>query len=138
MTRLSGYFKDMRWAVTLRAAAATLAPHATWDRIHVYVDAPNESALQAIAARQGWSAGSDGKLVLMCPVLRKSVWDNVQTIHRPPIVDRTCTTADRLGVAPVPGRRCDHRWLGSLARRIPTRMPRTRDDAPSMINVLIF
>lgn len=33
---------------------------------HVYVDAPNELALQAIAAREGWSTGSDGKLFLVC------------------------------------------------------------------------
>ena len=120
VTRLSNHFTGIRWVVTLQAAAATLAPHAAWDRIHVYVDAPDESGLHAIAAREGWPAGSDGRLVLMCPYYRMSVWGNVQTIHRRPIVDIVQLLLD-LWRYPVRGReQAEH--LIEIRRRLPPLM----------------
>jgi hypothetical protein len=117
VSRLAKHFQGMRWAVTLQAAAATLAPHATWDRIHVYVDAPDEAALQAIADKEGWPARSDGKLVLMCPYYRKSVWDNVQAIGHAPIVDVVQLLLD-LWRYPVRGReQAEH--LLEIRRQLP-------------------
>jgi hypothetical protein len=83
----------------------------------VYVDAPDEAALHAIAAKERWPAGSDGKLVLMCPYYRKSVWDNVQSIRQVPIVDIVQLLLD-LWRYPVRGReQAEH--LLEIRRRLP-------------------
>jgi DNA-binding MarR family transcriptional regulator len=117
VSRLTKQFKGIAWAVTLQAAAAALAPHATWDRMHVYVDAADESALQAIAAREEWPASSDGKLVLMAPYYRKTVWGNTRAIHRMPIVDIVQLLLD-LWRYPVRGReQAEH--LLEIRRQLP-------------------
>jgi hypothetical protein len=117
VARLSNHFKGIRWAMTLQAGAALLAPHAAWDRIHVYVDARAESELRTIATREGWSAGDDGNVLLMSPYYKKTVWDNVQTIRQIPIVDIVQLLLD-LWRYPVRGReQAEH--LLEIRRQLP-------------------
>lgn len=85
--RLSRHLSGERWALTLQGAASAIAPHAAWERLHVYVDVPDDATLRAIATRENWPVADDGKLVLMRPYYRKSVWDNVQVHRNGPMVD---------------------------------------------------
>lgn len=81
-----------RWALTLQAGASLLAPHATWDRVHVYVDIPRADrasathVLTAIAERAGWSAGADGRLVLVAPFYATSAWHGLRMMGDLPVV----------------------------------------------------
>jgi hypothetical protein len=84
--RLPGLLGDTRWALTLHAGASQVAPHATWDRVHLYVDVDTPADLIAEGERQGWDAGGDGRVVLMKPYYRTSVWHNLQTQHGLPVV----------------------------------------------------
>jgi hypothetical protein len=117
LKRLPAYFKNIKWALTLQAGAAQLAPHAAWERIHVYVDAPTDASLRSIATQHGWSTGDDGKLVLMRPHYRKSLWPSVQRIHGVPVVDLVQLLLD-LWRYPVRGReQAEH--LLELRHRLP-------------------
>jgi hypothetical protein len=73
-----------RWALTLQAGASLRVPHATWDRVHVYVDLPSahKSALTAFAAKAGWEPASDGRLVLLAPYYRTTVWHGSRLLDR--------------------------------------------------------
>ncbi|MGI9089910.1 MAG: type IV toxin-antitoxin system AbiEi family antitoxin, partial [Gemmatimonadaceae bacterium] len=76
----------LRWALTLQAGASLLAPHAAWERIHIYVDVPDLNELRSLATAARWRPGDDGNLVLMRPVYRTTVWGEVQHIRRLPVV----------------------------------------------------
>lgn len=73
-------FRDHNWALTLQAGAAWVVPLATWERVHVYVDVPDARALGRIAFDNKWSPGDDGRLILMRPYYRTSLWMNVRDI----------------------------------------------------------
>ena len=76
----------MRWALTMHAGAAQVAPHATWDRVHVYVDASSPADLLDAGASRGWEAADGGRVVLMKPYYRTSVWHNLQVANGFPVV----------------------------------------------------
>lgn len=86
LRRLPGLLGKTRWALTLQAGAAQVAPHATWDRVHAYVDVETPADLLRLGEDQGWEHAADGRVVLMKPYHRTSVWDRMQTIHRLPVV----------------------------------------------------
>lgn len=78
------------WALTLTAGAARVAPHAPVDTIHCYVStSPDErraqrsplAMLKAIAAECSWPVSGDGRLVLLAPHYRTSVWYDMQVRH---------------------------------------------------------
>lgn len=75
-----------RWALTLQAGASLVAPHAAWERVHLYVAVPEPSELFEIAAREGWPHADGGRLVLMKPYYKHSVWRGVQTVNDLPVV----------------------------------------------------
>jgi hypothetical protein len=75
-----------RWALTLQAGASLISPHAAWERVHLYVNVPEASELFEIAAREGWPYAEDGRLVLMKPYYRHSVWQGTQTVDGLPVV----------------------------------------------------
>lgn len=79
-------FKSYRWALTLQAGAALVAPHANWGRIHAYVDVKSSDTLLEIAEQQEWPLAEEGKLVLMKPYYRDSVWRGVREIQDLPVV----------------------------------------------------
>jgi DNA-binding transcriptional ArsR family regulator len=94
---------DRRWALTLQAGAALVAPYAKWDRIHAYVEAEGVDDLVEIGARAGWPISAEGKLVLLAPYYRTSVWHARMRVHGLPVVSQTQLILD-LWNYPVRGR----------------------------------
>jgi hypothetical protein len=86
LRRLPRLFGDVRWALTMHAGAAQVAPHATWDRVHVYVDASSPADLLDAGAGRGWDAADEGRVVLMKPYYRTSVWHSLQVTNGLPVV----------------------------------------------------
>jgi hypothetical protein len=84
--RLPELFDDTHWALTLHAGAAQVSPHATWDRVHLYVAAESAADLPGIGESLGWEPSEDGRVVLMRPYYRTSVWHGLQTIDTLPVV----------------------------------------------------
>lgn len=76
LPRLDEYLADRRWALSFHAGAFVLAPHADFDIIHVYV----EGSPEALAVEQGWEPSASGRLVLLTPAYRTSVWFQEQCI----------------------------------------------------------
>lgn len=87
LRRSKGMFDRYRWALTLQAGASLVAPHAAWDRVHVYVDVGAAEQLTELAEQQGWAAAEEGKLVLMKPYYKDSVWHGMQVANGLPIVN---------------------------------------------------
>lgn len=79
-------FGSRRWALTLQAGASLVAPHASWERVHVYVDVESGRELFDIADAEGWPAAQDGGLVLMKPYYRHSVWHGLRIVENLPVV----------------------------------------------------
>jgi hypothetical protein len=78
------------WALTLTAGMARVAPHAPVETIHCYVSPSADerraqrsplAMLKAIAAECHWPVASDGRLVLLAPHYRTSVWYDMQVRH---------------------------------------------------------
>jgi len=86
LRRLASALGRHRWALTLQSGASLVAPHATWERIHAYVDVGGAEALMDIAEQSGWTVGEEGWLVLMKPYYRDSVWHNARQIDDLPVV----------------------------------------------------
>ena len=63
-----------RWAFALQAAASLISPHASWDTVHVYLGVRDSSELLDVALRLRWPVSEQGRLVLMAPHYRQSVW----------------------------------------------------------------
>jgi hypothetical protein len=113
--RIPTLLGDMRWALTLHAGAAQVAPHATWDRVHVYLDVDNPTDLVTTGERLGWDAAADGRVVLMKPYYRHSVWHNLQMQHGLPVVS-TLQLALDLWHYPLRGREQSEHLLKMLLR----------------------
>ncbi|MEX2528530.1 MAG: hypothetical protein WEA09_12910 [Gemmatimonadota bacterium] len=86
LKRSKGIFEGHRWALTLQAGASLVAPHATWERIHIYMDATRPIDLLEFARKQEWPMGDDGRLVLLKPYHRDSVWHGARTVDGLPVV----------------------------------------------------
>ncbi len=86
LRRLPALFGDVRWALTLQAGAAQVAPYATWERVHAYVEVDRPADLRALGERMGWEPAADGQVVLMKPFYRTTVWRDLQTANRLPVV----------------------------------------------------
>jgi hypothetical protein len=114
--RLSNLFRPRRWALTLLAGASLIAPHATWDTIHVYVQLEKGERLTDLAAQQGWSAG-EGPLVLLAPYYEESVWYGEQTIQGARVVSNLQLVLD-LWNYPVRGREQAEHLLDRMTARI--------------------
>jgi hypothetical protein len=94
LRRLPDAMGGARWALALQAGASLVAPHAAWDRVHAYVDADDAAELHDIADRAGWPAAQDGRLVLMRPYYKHSVWHGLQTVDGLPVVSDTQLVLD--------------------------------------------
>lgn len=103
LRRLPEIFEDRRWALTLQAGASLVAPHASWDLVHLYVDAEKADELLEIGQRQGWEAGAGGKVVLMAPFYKTSVWHGSRRIRDLPVVSNLQLILD-LWHYPIRGR----------------------------------
>ena len=113
-----------RWALTLQAGASLLAPHARWDAIHVYVEADGPEELIDIGERAGWPVSPSGKLVLLKPYYKTSVWHDSSVVRSFPVVSPMQLILD-LWHYPVRGREQAERLL-AIAGWIPSRESTTR------------
>jgi hypothetical protein len=84
--RLPALMGDTRWALTLQAGAAQVAPHAAWDRVHIYVGVDRAGDLLPTGEAHGWEPAVDGRVVLMKPYYRTAVWHDLQTVRQLPVV----------------------------------------------------
>jgi hypothetical protein len=111
--RLPKLFSDTRWALTMHAGAAQVAAHATWDRVHLYVDVPNVPELARTGAAHGWKHAADGRVVLMKPYYRTSVWHDLEVAGTLPVVS-TLQLALDLWHYPLRGREQAQHLLTSV------------------------
>lgn len=86
LKRSKGIFKSHQWALTLQAGASLVAPHATWERVHIYLDARKPEELLEFARNREWPVVDDGRLVLLKPYYRDSVWHGRRTADGLPVV----------------------------------------------------
>jgi len=86
LRRLPHAFAKHRWALTMQAGASLIAPHATWDKVHIYVDVPSARDLRSVGSSVGWSPDAAGRVVLMQPWYDDSLWTELQTTHGLPVV----------------------------------------------------
>lgn len=115
LRRLPKLLGGTRWALTLQAGAAQVAPHASWDRVHLYVDVDREADLHGMGESFGWEPARDGRVVLMRPYYRTSVWYRMQIVHTLPVVSMLQLALD-LWHYPLRGReQAEH--LVSLAQQ---------------------
>lgn len=83
---LATHLADTTWAVTMSAAGDLLGAKGVARRIHVYVDVKHTAELSALAVRAGWRPDAHGRLVLMRPFYKRSVWTGVRSIQSMPVV----------------------------------------------------
>ncbi len=86
LPRLKRAIGKRRWALSLQAGAALVAPHASWDRIHLYLDKDDALDLHRLARSAGWRAAEEGALVVMFPLYKNSVWWGVERHRGNPVV----------------------------------------------------
>jgi hypothetical protein len=84
--RLPTILEGLRWALTLQAGASLVAPHASWDQIHIYVATENDDDLQNVAVGAGWASSPEGRVVLMTPFYTDSVWHRCRSVRGLPVV----------------------------------------------------
>lgn len=92
-----------RWALTLQAAAAQIAPRASWDTVHLYVDCRTRSELTQLAHLLKWLPARQGKVTLLAPRYRRATWWKLQARHQLPVVHEIQLLLD-LWHYPVRGR----------------------------------
>lgn len=86
LPRLPRLMPELRWALTLQAGASLLAPHATWERIHLYANLRSPQAALDLGVELGWKPEERGPLVLMVPHHRSSVWFGLRRADGLPVV----------------------------------------------------
>jgi hypothetical protein len=129
LERLPGLLGSEQWALAMQAGASRIAPHAAWDRVHVYV-ARRGADLLAIGHANGWEAAPDGRVVLMRPFYRDSVWHGVQTVRGAPVVSTVQLLVD-LWHYPLRGReQADHLLSTVFLKDWHDRAGRSGADAP--------
>ena len=112
MKRLPNTLADERWAFSLQAGAALIALHAEFEDVHVYVEA---ESLGEFALERGWEPTRTGRLYLMAPVYRESVWYQRQTVENQPVVNPLQLVLD-LWHYPVRGREQAEHLLETVLR----------------------
>lgn len=108
---------NLRWALTLHAGAHLVAPHATWESVHLYIDAQSEEEILELGSALGTRPGEEGRLVLMAPYYKSSVWHNLRRVDDTPVVS-TLQLALDLWHYPVRGREQAEHLIESLLEPI--------------------
>jgi hypothetical protein len=103
LDRLKKAMKEHRWALTLQGGASLLAPHAIWDHVHFYMDTGSRSGLLEMGKSLGWEPSPTGKVTVMLPYYRKSLWGGVRQVKGKPVVSTLQLVLD-LWHYPVRGR----------------------------------
>lgn len=79
-------FQLPRYAITLQAGASLFLPHAPVEQVYLYLDVPNRDQLSSAVRRLGWPSDQKGKLKLLQPHYRHSVWNRVRLHDEIPVV----------------------------------------------------
>jgi hypothetical protein len=103
LRRLPKMLPKRRWALTMQAGASLLAPHSTWDKVHIYVDVASPRDLPSIGASAGWLPDPTGQVVMMGPYYDDAVWVDLQVVRDLPVVSTLQLILD-LWHYPVRGR----------------------------------
>lgn len=107
----------IRWALTLHAGASLEAPHATWDKVHLYVPREEWRSVAHGLAGEGWPAGEEGDLVLLSPRYRDSVWFRARERQGLPVVSSLQLVLD-LWRYPVRGREQARHLVDTVLRPV--------------------
>lgn len=83
--RLPRALDKHRWMLTIQAGASLVAPHATWDKIHIYVDVASPRDLHAVGAAVGWAPDLAGQVILMQPWYHDAVWTDLVLMKKVPV-----------------------------------------------------
>lgn len=86
LPRLKAPLARRTWALTLHAGASLVAKHATWEQIHLYIDASSLDEIHELGRAHGWEPAVDGRLIIMRPYYRRAVWRDLRTIRDLPVV----------------------------------------------------
>lgn len=103
LARLRPLLASHRWALTLQAGAAQVAPHANWDHVHLYMDAADQAEVADLTRRAGWVPSPAGKVTVLLPHYKQSVWQGIQVLDQYPVVSTLQLILD-LWHYPVRGR----------------------------------
>lgn len=118
LARLAKVFAPRRWALTLLAGAWRRIQYTPADRFYVYVECASIAELRMLAEREGWPADPAGRVVLMKPAYRTSVWHDMleATDKEIPVVSDLQLVLD-LWQYPVRGRETAEQLWRPLLRR---------------------
>lgn len=94
LPKLNRLLSGRRWALTMHAGASLVAPHAAWDKIHLYVEVRDTSDLQEILQHHDYQRSDQGRLVVMRPWYRDSVWHGLRLVRGLPVVSDVQLTLD--------------------------------------------
>jgi hypothetical protein len=67
-----------RFALTLQAGASLFLPHAPVEQVHLYVDVDDDQGFSALVRSLGWPSTEDGRLHLLKPYYRQSLWEKTE------------------------------------------------------------
>ena len=101
--RAPDLLRRFRWALTLQAGASMVAPHASWERLHVYLDVRDVNQLYEFLREKHWASAEDGKLVFLLPYYRQSIWHGLSQVKKINVVSDLQLVLD-LWNYPVRGR----------------------------------
>lgn len=86
LPELSSALGKRRWALTMQAGASLVAPHAAWEKIHLYLDVRGIRDLTDAFSTNDFEPSDQGRLVVMRPWYRDSVWHGLRSIESFPVV----------------------------------------------------
>lgn len=86
LRRLPELLSGVAWALTLHSGASLVAPHARWERVHIYVDTRGSEGAEALGRRLNWTPADEGAVVLLEPYYRTSIWPGVREAQGLPVV----------------------------------------------------
>jgi hypothetical protein len=67
-----------RFALTLYAGASLFLPHSPLEQVHLYVDVADDHGLSALVRNLGWPQAEDGRVHLLRPHYRQSLWEKTE------------------------------------------------------------
>jgi hypothetical protein len=75
-----------RYALTLQAGASLFLPHSPVEHVYLYVDVQNQERLSSLVRRLSWPSDKSGRVHLLKPYYRHSVWKGVRLHGEIPVV----------------------------------------------------
>lgn len=114
--RFAEMMGQRKWALTLLAGAWLRTRYAPTDRLHVYIETATNADLKNVARTLEWSSEPTGRLVLLRPAYRTSVWHGMQSVRDLPVVSDLQLIVD-LWHYPVRGRETAEQMFARVQQR---------------------